>query len=78
MGIQMLTIAPPQVSVPVREHVYLPGISYKTYESLVTEISDRRNLRITYSHGEMEIMAPSQDHEFAKTLLAQMIEAVTE
>jgi Uma2 family endonuclease len=58
--------------------VYLPGVSYSTYEALVTEIEDRRRLRITYHHGGLEIMSPTPDHERAKTLFGRMIETLTE
>ncbi|MEX0612576.1 MAG: Uma2 family endonuclease [Pirellulales bacterium] len=74
----MATITPVKSSLPLQEHVYLPGVSYPTYEALVTEIEDRRHLRVTYYHGEMEIMSPTQDHERAKKLFGQMIEAITE
>ena len=74
----MSTIAPIRSSLPLQEHVYLPGVSYATYERLVTEIEDRRRLRISYYRGEMEIMSPTQDHERGKKLIGQMIEALTE
>jgi Uma2 family endonuclease len=74
----MSTIAPVTASIPLQEHVYLPGVSYATYEALVTEIEGRRRLRITYVRGRMEIMSPTQNHERAKTLFGQMIEALTE
>ncbi len=74
----MSTITPISPPAPAYEHVYLPGVSFATYEALVTEIEDRRRLRITYHHGEMEIMSPTQDHERAKTLIGQMIEVLTE
>jgi len=74
----MPTIAPAKISFPRQEHVYLPGISYATYEALVTEVGDLRNLRFTYDHGRLEIMSPSQDHERGKRLIGRMIERLTE
>ncbi|HJQ79944.1 MAG TPA: Uma2 family endonuclease [Lacipirellulaceae bacterium] len=74
----MSMIAPVKSSLPLQEHVYLPGVSYSTYESLVTEIEGRRRLRITYYHGRMEIMSPLQEHERQKKLIGRMIEVVTE
>ena len=74
----MSTIAPVRTSLPLQEHVYLPGVTYPTYEALVREIEDRRRLRISYYHGEMEIMSPTQDHERGKTLIGRMIETLTE
>jgi Uma2 family endonuclease len=72
------TAASNKIVNPRQEHVYLPGISYSTYEALVNEIGDRRNLRFTYDHGELEIKSPSQDHERAKKLFGRMIETLTE
>ena len=74
----MATVTPTPTSLPVEEHVYLPGVSFATYDALVTEIEGRRRLRITYNHGEMEIMSPSQGHERGKRLIGRMIETLTE
>jgi Uma2 family endonuclease len=74
----MSTITPIATTLPRQEHVYLPGVSYATYDALVTEVGDHRNLRFTYDHGRMEIMSPTHDHERAKKLFGQMIEALTE
>ena len=74
----MSIVAPINVARLRQERVYLPGVSYATYEALVEEVGDRRHLRFTYYHGELEIMSPSQDHERAKKLFGQMIEALTE
>jgi Uma2 family endonuclease len=78
IGVNMSTIAPVTTTLPHFEHVYLTGVSYPTYEALVREVGDRRNLRFTYYHGQLEIMSPLQRHERAKTLLGRMIEALTE
>jgi Uma2 family endonuclease len=77
-GALMATVTRTPTSLPVEEHVYLPGVSFATYDALVTEIEGRRRLRITYNHGEMEIMSPSQGHERGKTLMGRMIETLTE
>jgi Uma2 family endonuclease len=74
----MATVAPINLAKLTPERVYLPGISYATYAAMVDEVGDRRNLRFTYDHGELEIMSPSQDHERAKKLFGRMIEALTE
>ena len=74
----MSIAAPIKQRYPDYEHVYLPGVSYSTYDSLVTEIEDRRRLRITYYQGRMEIRSPIQDHERCKRLIGRMLEALTE
>jgi Uma2 family endonuclease len=74
----MSVVAVPQPATSYREHVYLPGVSYATYDALVTELEGHRRLRITYYKGAMEIMSPSQNHERVKRLFGRMIESLTE
>jgi Uma2 family endonuclease len=63
--------------VPPEEIIHLSGISWKTYETLLAELSDRR-LRLTYNRGNLEIMAPSPEHEFSKTLMGRFVETLAE
>jgi Uma2 family endonuclease len=74
----MWTSAPLKATLPQHEHVYLPGVSYSTYEALLRDIEGRRRLRITYHHGEMEITSRLQDHERGKKLVGRMIDALIE
>jgi len=62
---------------PPAEMIHLSGISWQTYESLLEELSDRR-LRLTYNRGTLEIMAPSPEHEFSKTLMGRFVETLAE
>jgi Uma2 family endonuclease len=60
----------------VEQHLVLRHISWDFYEHLLAEIGDRP-LRVTYSQGSMEIMAPLPKHEAAKKVIAQLIELMT-
>lgn len=61
------------------DYLYLPEVSWQTYVNLRRESDNSgRHLRITFDHGRMEIMSPSQKHEHKKTLIGRMIEAYTE
>jgi Uma2 family endonuclease len=62
---------------PPDEIIHLSGISWQTYETLLEELSDRR-LRLTYNRGNLEIMAPSPEHEFSKTLMGRFVETLAE
>ncbi len=62
---------------PPTELIHLSGISWQTYETLLQELSDRR-LRLTYNRGNLEIMAPSPEHEFSKTLMGRFVETLAE
>ncbi len=62
---------------PPLEIIHLSGISWQTYETLRSELRDRR-LRLTYNRGTLEIMAPSQEHELGKEVLGRFVEALAE
>ena len=62
---------------PPDEIIHLSGISWQTYETLVSELSDRR-LRLTYNRGNLEIMAPSPEHELSKKLIGRFVETLAE
>jgi Uma2 family endonuclease len=62
---------------PPTELIHLSGISWQTYETLLEELSDRR-LRLTYNRGNLEIMAPSPEHERFKKVSGRFIETLAE
>lgn len=62
---------------PPTELIHLSGISWQTYETLLEELSDRR-LRLTYNRGNLEIMAPSPEHELGKEVLGRFVETLAE
>jgi Uma2 family endonuclease len=62
---------------PPDEIIRLSGISWKTYETLLEELSDRR-FRLTYNRGNLEIMAASPEHELSKEVLGRFIDTIAE
>lgn len=65
------TLAPPE------QIVYLSGISWQTYETLLAEIGDRQ-IRLTYNRGNLQIMVPSPEHERFKEVLGRFVETLAE
>nr|WP_290228380.1 Uma2 family endonuclease [Trichocoleus desertorum] len=61
----------------LEQKVQLSGISWQTYQALLSELSDRR-LCLTYNQGNLEIMVPSPEHEFYKTLMGRFVETIAE
>lgn len=55
----------------------LPNIGWGGYETLLELVGDR-NIRLTYSRGDLELMSPSRDHERFKKYIGRFIETVTE
>lgn len=66
------TLAPPT------EIIRLSGISWQTYETLHAELSINRRLRLTYNRGNLEIMAPSPEHELYKEVMGRFVETIAE
>jgi Uma2 family endonuclease len=60
------------------EIIHLSGISWQTYENLLTELSVNRRLRLTYNRGTLEIMVPSPEHESYKTIVGRFVETLAE
>ena len=58
---------------PPDEIIHLSGISWQTYEALLSELSDRR-LRLTYNRDNLEIMPPSPEHERFKKLAGRFVD----
>jgi Uma2 family endonuclease len=58
--------------------VLLENISWQTYQALLKDIEEQPGIRLTYDHGQLEIMAPLDAHEAYKKLLGRLVEAATE
>lgn len=74
----MATIEPKNALQPSgEERVVLRGVPWEVYEAL-RDIESSWHVRMTYDEGILELMSPSDDHEWIKRLVGQMIEAFTE
>ena len=56
-------------------YVLLRGVTWEAYEATLDAIGDRP-LFINYDRGEMEVMAPSQQHDRDKSFIARMLETM--
>ena len=65
----------PQQSEPERR-VTLYGVSWETYEHLLTDLVDRSAPRLTFDQGVLEIMSPTAEHEEYNRTLAALVEFV--
>lgn len=68
----MPTLAPPE---PPEQRFVLHGVTWEQYVALREALDDRPGLRMTYLEGVLEFMSPSPLHEYAKTLIARLLEA---
>ena len=63
---------------PSPDRVILRNISWRTYQSLVTDFEQEPSVRLTYDSGTLEIRMPLDPHESYKKLIGRLIEAATE
>jgi len=72
------------VKIPIKSidlspgsHLLIPDVTWEQYESLLEELGEkRRNPRINYYNGTLEIMSPLPVHERWKRLIAAMVEII--
>ncbi len=60
------------------QHVLLKGISWPTYQAILQDLGDHRPTRLAYAQGILEIIMPSDLHEWIARLLEAMLRALTE
>ena len=58
--------------------ILLTNISWKTYESLLNELTQQGGIRLTYDRGRLEIITPSAPHEKSGELLGNFVEILTD
>jgi len=61
---------------PTAQSVLLEGVSWATYECLLTDFGDSHTVRVAYDQGALEIMAPSYAHEQLNNLMAMIVSFV--
>jgi len=56
--------------------VVLPNVSWETYERLLEDLSDCSVPHLTYDRGVLEILSPTQEHEYFNRTLNLIVEIV--
>jgi Uma2 family endonuclease len=74
----VITVEHPALPLEPAPRVTLYGISWQTYESLLSDLADCRVPHLTFDQGVLEIMSPSPEHEEYNRTLAALIEFVAD
>jgi Uma2 family endonuclease len=56
--------------------VTIPNVTWAEFETILTELGERRTTRIAYSHNTLEIMVPLPEHEIPRDLISDVIKAL--
>jgi Uma2 family endonuclease len=59
-----------------QDHVILHGVSWRTFQQLLADRGERCGVLLAYDRGTVELRVPLQEHEWVKTTLTQVVEAV--
>ncbi len=60
------------------ERVYLQDVSWETYRQLVEDQMGKRDLRLTYDDGELEIMVVSYKHDAYSFMLGEIVSTISD
>src|SRR5262249_31633794 len=63
---------PAVLSLP-EQRVVLRNVSWQTYVRLLSEHAESSSPRLTFDHGELEIMSPSAEHERYNLRIADLV-----
>jgi Uma2 family endonuclease len=53
-------------------------VTWREYEKLLEALGDNSNVRVSYDSGRLEIMSPSDWHDYYKSLLGRLVDVLAE
>ncbi len=62
-----------QLRIQPGRQILIDLVSWQQFESILTELGERRAARVSYSNGTLEIMVPLPEHEKAKEIIGDII-----
>ncbi|MGL6140228.1 MAG: Uma2 family endonuclease [Planktothrix sp.] len=72
---QLETLLNPDENLQGSEVRYITDkVSWEYYETLLTQLGDSLEFRLTYLDGILEVMSPSRNHERIKTQIGTLLE----
>ncbi len=74
----MVTLQLNQIEVPAGGSVIFRDVSWPQFEAILEALGDHRNTRIKYYNGQLEIMAPSPEHEINRLLVGDLVVVLLE
>ena len=77
-AVNMVTLQLRQIRVLAGQRVVLEDVNWQEFEAILEELGDRRNTRLAYSKGTLEIMAPLPEHEVSKEIIGDLVKILLE
>jgi len=67
-----------QIVTKPGQNLLLKDINWQMFETLLDELGEKRATRLSYSRGNLEIMAPLAVHEDGKKIIGNLVEIILE
>jgi len=67
-----------QIVIQPGQNILFKDIDWSMFESLLEELGEKRAIRLSYSDGMLEIMAPLAVHESGKEIIGDLVKAILE
>ncbi|KJH72837.1 Uma2 family endonuclease [Aliterella atlantica] len=71
------------VTIPIQaieltpgSHISINNISWQDFEEILTNLGEKRNTRVAYYHGTLEIVSPLALHERPHRIIAYIVTAI--
>ncbi len=77
-GMQAVFSPSTSTTSSVDQRLVLHGVPWSVYESIAEARGEGSVPRLAYSEGDLEIMSPSEDHEWVKSMLGHLLQAYAE
>jgi Uma2 family endonuclease len=69
---------PKTIELTPGSHISIPDITWQDFEQILIDLGEKRNTRVAYYQGLLEIMSPLAIHERPHRIIADIIKAILE
>jgi Uma2 family endonuclease len=73
-----VTIPVDAIQLTPGSSVSIPNLFWQDFEEILTDLGERRNIRLTYYRGTLEIVSPLALHERPHRIIADIVKAILE
>lgn len=73
-----LTIPLKTIELTPGSHISIPDITWQDFEQILIDLGEKRNTRVAYYQGLLEIMSPLASHERPHRIIADIVKAILE
>lgn len=73
-----LTVPLNVIELTPGSQITIPDVTWQDFEQILTDLGEKRNVRVTYYQGRLELMSPLAIHERPHRIIADIVKAILE